>query len=167
MKNLFTFILLAVVIAGCTVTKGVYDSKLTSKEPYDFMFSGTSTELETHLKRLLVSNAFTIESIDSEAGILTTAFKELTDDEKYNMNSTIILGVSVSSQKGKLLFMYAPENDSISVQLSAFVAMETTNYNASKYGTDASYGGERMPQGHPLMMKYRNMLLKDPRFTLK
>lgn len=107
MKKFHLLLLLFVIsiFHSCTVTKGVYDTSLKSTEPSKFIYSGSQSDMEVALKRIIVQNGFSIADFDKEAGIISTNYKDLTDDEKYNMDVLSMGGVNVSSQKGKLLFL--------------------------------------------------------------
>ena len=159
--------IISVIFCSCEATKGVYDSTLKSTEPYKFTFTGSQTEFEIFMKRALVSNAFTIADFDKDAGIIATDYKELIDTEKFNMNAAVLAGVSVQSQKGKLVFMYEPKPDNtINFSMAGYLAVDATMSQNLYTKTQVGNGGTLLAQGHPLCMKYKNLLIADPRIKL-
>lgn len=168
MKKLLLLLFIVSAFVSCTVTKGVYDSALKSTDPYKFSFSGSSSDFETYLKRLLVSNAFNIADFDQKAGIVSTDFKELSETEKYNTSMTALAGVYVQSQKGKLVFMYQPKGENIIEFTMAGFLNVNASYSQNNFkNQQINSGGTPLPQGHPLCMKFRNLLTSDNRIKLQ
>ena len=168
MKKLHLIIaVLIVLLQACTATKGVYDSTLKSTDPYKLTFSGTQDEFESTIKRFIVQNGFSIADFDKDAGILATQYKELPDDEKYNMSSAMLMGVNVSSQKGKILFIYKKEGELVSLEMSSYLVVNAQYQKNTLSESEIGAGAQKLPQGHPLNMKYKNILLQDARFIIK
>jgi len=159
-------VLLIILLQSCTATKGVYDSTLKSTDPYNLTFSGTQGEFESTIKRLMVQNGFSIADFDKEAGILATQYKELPDDEKYNGSAAMLIGATISSQKGKILFVYKKESETVSLEMSSYLVVNAQYQKNTLSEAEIGAGAQKLPQGHPLNMKYKNILLQDARFKL-
>lgn len=165
-KLLLSIALLIILFQSCTVTKGVYDATLKSTDPYKLTFSGTQGEFESTIKRLIVQNGFSVADFDKDAGILATQYKELPDDEKYNGNAAILVGATISSQKGKILFIYKKESETVSLEMSSYLVVNAQYQKNTLSEAEIGAGSQKLPQGHPLLMKYKNILLQDTRFKL-
>ena len=112
-----------ILFQSCSVTKGVYDNSLKSTNPYKFAFTGSQLDFESLIKKILVQNGFSIDNFDRESGILATNYKDLNEDEKFNMDMFVMAGVSVKSQKGKIIFVYKMENEVVNFEMSVFEQM--------------------------------------------
>jgi len=165
-KLLLSTALLVILLQSCTVTKGVYDASLKSTDPYKLTFSGTQGEFESAIKRFVVQNGFSIADFDKDAGILATQYKELPDDEKYNASMAMLAGVNVSSQKGKILFIYKKESEQVNFEMSSYLVVNGQYQKNTLSEAEIGTGAQKLPQGHPLNMKYKNILLQDARFKL-
>ena len=135
---------------------------------YKFTFNGTPAEFESFLERMFVSNAFTIADFDKEAGIIATDFKELSATEEFNTSMTALAGVYVQSQKGKLVFMYQKSNENqIDFTMAGYLNVNAS-YAQNAYKNQAiNSSGTLLQQGHPLCMKYKNLLITDTRVKMQ
>ncbi len=153
---------------GCMTTKGIIDESLSSTEPYIFEYNGNIENLKSEIKRLLLRNGFTFADEDVKAGILSTKPKQLTDDECIDPGfASYLLGSRSEKQTGRLFFIFTPL-DSSNTKTEFFCKLlfegelRKNVFESEKYSKEGD-----VSQGHPLMIKYRNLLKAIPNMTLK
>jgi hypothetical protein len=157
-KNIISIILLLGCLnflTGCVTTKGVYDTSLTSKEPYVFEYEGSTDEIITIIKRALIKESFLFPYCDDRKdGMLNTDFKILDQDEYFNVHFMAnLLGVNVGIQRGRLSFIFTDlGNDKTEIELYAIISVEVKK--------DSWIDGFEglTTQGHPFIMKYKEII---------
>ena len=164
------FLMMAVCISnliGCVTTKGISDSSLTSEAPYVFEYYGDMDDIITRVKRTLTLEGFTFAYDNREEGILNTNFKILLADESYDAGFLKALAnVHSDVQQGRLVFVFSIlDSNTVTFDLLGkllYEGKQTQNlFQSQTFATENS-----VPQGHPFIMKYREMIRNIPNTKL-
>lgn len=169
MKGLCTFIL-ALIAVGCGpsyTTTGVMDRKLTSTDPYYFLFRGKQADGILAVKRQMVEFGFQIAAYDSAVGNLDTQYKGLAEDERIDLSGMMsaMTGTTITQQMGRISFVVQPIDSGSVFSMRCYGSVKgETRVNAFS-STERSMHDEPTSQGHPLNMKMKATLLKLPGFS--
>lgn len=133
--------LIAMFFVGCYSTSGLYDSNLTSTQPYVFEYTGDQGKAMKSVKALLYREGWGID-VDDE-GFITTGTRRLDEDEFLSRIELFgsLTGKEVFQADGRLRFEF----------IDGLIFMTGDVFNQHERRIDLS-------QGYPLMMKYRRLL---------
>lgn len=155
---LFSLILF---VGGCVTTKGISDTTNNSKEPIEFIFSGTKLDLLKTLKPKLILFGFNFEDEDTTIGILTTKPKILNDDERFDSPM-----FASAKQYGLVSFIYEHKTDTTLKVLMVCKIHVDFSVAVNKFQNNEQAFIDNVIQGHPLPMKLKKELLNTNKFIL-
>ena len=173
MKSLIYGLLIVLIFAGCSLPAqeaGFYNANNTRTEPYQFIYNGDFKNAMISLKRILVSNGFSIASDDAEAGILITFPKALKNDETLNSGSAgafrnSLMGTQVKEEMGVVSFIFDKGDNSTILKMTC--TMNTKEKQDTVFGVQDKSRERVLMQGEPLPMKMKSLLINSKNFIEK
>lgn len=167
MKKLLV-LLVSLISIGCVSSQGTYSNALMKRKgPYEFSYKGSAADAIKALKRALMAEGFVTESDEQEAGIYATKYRELNDDEKFDIGlAAAFAGVSVQTQQGRIGVLYEQKQpDYVSLNISFYLSVMTETTSGNLRGSQNKKEQE-VTQGHPMAIKFGRLISKLPGFSL-